>query len=120
MRRNDQLSTKSIIRGFPRLSCLYRVVDLNIGESQEVVLADGKKSVVKLLEVDEKRCEMRNAEKKYILPKIDGKNIDLNPEYAYFSPYMRNKAGSSIVTLLYGARKWEYDFEKNTITEVKE
>ena len=55
----------------------------------------------------------------YILPKIDGKTIDLNPEHAYSSPYMQNRAGSDVVTLRYGDRKWEYDFEKNTVTEAE-
>ena len=58
------------------------------------------------------------AGKEYTLPRINGKTIDLNPVYAYSSPYLQNRAGSSIVTLLYGRRKWEYDFETNTIREV--
>jgi hypothetical protein len=62
---------------------------------------------------------MRKEEgKEYILPKINGKTIDLNPEYAYSSPYMQNKAVSAIVTVRYGNRQWEYDFDKNEITEV--
>lgn len=56
---------------------------------------------------------------KYTLPKVDGKTVDLDPEYAYSSPYMQNKAGSAIVTLRYGDRAWEYDFGKNTITEMR-
>jgi len=55
----------------------------------------------------------------YILPKIDGKTIDLNPEYAYSSPYMRNKAGSGIVTLSYGGREWVYDFDKNEVRRTR-
>jgi hypothetical protein len=63
--------------------------------------------------------QMRKQEgRPYTLPKLDCKTIDLNPEYAYDSPYMQNKAGSNIVTLSYGRRVWEYDFEKNTVTEV--
>jgi hypothetical protein len=62
---------------------------------------------------------MRKEEgKDYILPKIDGKTVDLDPEYAYSSPYMQNKAGSDIVTVSYGDRKWEYDYAKNQIKEV--
>ena len=53
------------------------------------------------------------------MPKIDAKVIGLYPEYAYSSPYMKNKAGSEIVTLCYGDRRWEYDFEKNTVVELK-
>jgi len=56
--------------------------------------------------------------KAYILPKVEDKTIDLNPEYAYSSPYLQNKAGSEIVAVRYGRRKWEYDFEQNTVTEV--
>ena len=56
----------------------------------------------------------------YILPRIDGKTINLNPEYAYNSPYLQNKAGSDIVTVIYGKRKWEYDFGKNTVSEITE
>jgi len=54
------------------------------------------------------------------LPKIDGKELDLDLEYNYNSPYMENKVGSDIVTVRYGARRWEYDFSKNTVTEFKE
>ena len=57
--------------------------------------------------------------KDYILPKVDGKTIDLDPDYAYDSPYMRNKAGNMVVTVHYGARRWDYDFEKNEVREVK-
>lgn len=61
---------------------------------------------------------MRKEEgKNYILPKIDGKMIDLDPELAYSSPFMKNKAGSDAVEVSYGNRVWVYDFEKNTISE---
>ena len=63
---------------------------------------------------------MRDEGEDYILPKIDGKTIDLNPEYAYNSPSMQNKAGSAIVTVRYGSRRWDYDFDKNTVTEAIE
>ena len=53
----------------------------------------------------------------YTLPKVNGKTIDLNPKYAYYSPYMQRKEGSDIVTLSYGDRGWVYDFENNTVTE---
>jgi len=52
------------------------------------------------------------------LPKIDGKELDLNLKHNYRSPYMNNTVGSDIVTVTYGKRKWEYDFEKNTVTEI--
>src|SRR5712692_6740397 len=38
-----------------------RAIDLNLGESQEVELADGNKVVVKLLDLREERDELRNA-----------------------------------------------------------
>ena len=33
---------------------------------------------------------------------------------------MSNTVGSDIVTVRYGSRRWDYDFGKNTVTEVKE
>jgi hypothetical protein len=33
---------------------------------------------------------------------------------------MENNVGSDIVTVRYDARRWEYDFSKNTVTEFKE
>ena len=59
------------------------------------------------------------AGEKYILPKVDGKAIDLDPEHAYHSPYLKNKAGSEIVELFYGDRTWLYDFREATVTEVE-
>ena len=52
------------------------------------------------------------------LPQINGKPIDLCEKYTYRSPYMENKAGSDIVTVRYGKRRWDYDFAKNSVTEV--
>ena len=43
--------------------------------------------------------------------------LDFDPEYNYHSPYMVSKAGSDVVTVHYGSRKWVYDFRKNTVTE---
>ena len=54
------------------------------------------------------------------LPKIDGKELDLNLKYNYRSPFMENKVGSDVVTVRYGSRRWDYDFGKNTITEAME
>jgi hypothetical protein len=51
------------------------------------------------------------------LPKIDGKELDLNLKHNYKSPFINNIVGSDVVTITYGDRKWEYDFEKNTVTE---
>ena len=53
------------------------------------------------------------------LPKIDGKELDLNLKHNYRSPYMNNTVGGDVVTVSYGSRRWEYDFEKNTVKEVK-
>ncbi len=33
---------------------------------------------------------------------------------------MINKAGSDVVAVKYGERRWEYDFGEDTITEIKE
>jgi hypothetical protein len=52
-------------------------------------------------------------------PKIDGKELDLNLKHNYQSPYLNNTVGSDIVTVRYGKREWEYDFDKNTVTMVK-
>jgi hypothetical protein len=54
------------------------------------------------------------------LPKIDGTELDLNLKYNYSSPYMQCQTGSDVVTTRYGSRRWEYDFAKNTVTEVAE
>lgn len=56
----------------------------------------------------------------YILPKIDGKTLDLDLEYNYRSPFMENKVGSDIVVVRYGSRRWEYDFGNNTVAEIRE
>ncbi|MHC4248484.1 MAG: HEAT repeat domain-containing protein [Planctomycetota bacterium] len=53
------------------------------------------------------------------LPRIDGKELDLNLKHNYQSPYLNNTVGSDIVTFRYGEREWEYDFDKNTVTVVK-
>lgn len=52
-----------------------------------------------------------------VLPKIDGKTIDLDLKYSYKSPYLESAAGSDRVTVSYGAKKWLYDFKNNTVTE---
>jgi murein DD-endopeptidase MepM/ murein hydrolase activator NlpD len=45
----------------PAIASLVRVVDLDIGETQEIELADGSKAQVKLLDVQEIRDRLRNA-----------------------------------------------------------
>jgi len=53
------------------------------------------------------------------LPRIDGSELDLDLEYTYRSPYMESKVGSEVVTVRYGNRRWDYDFAKNTVTEIE-
>jgi hypothetical protein len=55
----------------------------------------------------------------YVLPKIGGETLDLDLESNYKSPFMENKVGSDVVTVRYGKRRWDYDFGKNTVTEVR-
>jgi protein-L-isoaspartate(D-aspartate) O-methyltransferase len=45
----------------PPLQPLQRTVDLNVGESQQIELADGKKATVKLLDLQETRDDLRQA-----------------------------------------------------------
>lgn len=45
----------------PALAPLVRTADLNVGESQEIQLHDGKKAVVKLIDLKETRDDLRNA-----------------------------------------------------------
>jgi len=59
-------------------------------------------------------------EKDFTLPRINGKAIDVDPPYAYRSPYLLSKVGSDVVTVKYGSRKWEYHFGKNEVRVVKE
>lgn len=54
----------------------------------------------------------------FTLPKIDGKTRVLDSEYDCKIPYMECKTGSDVVTIRYGERRWDYDFGKNTVTEV--
>lgn len=61
---------------------------------------------------------MRKEEgRNYVLPRVAGKTVDLDPAYGYRSPYMQNKAGSEIVTVKYGERAWDYDFGQNEIRQ---
>lgn len=53
------------------------------------------------------------------LPRIDGAELDLTLRHNYQSPYLNNAVGNDVVTVSYGGRNWEYDFEDNTITERK-
>lgn len=62
----------------PKIKPLVRVVDLDIGESQNVVLCDGSNATVKLLDLKEKRDEIRNAVRKAVATvEINGKTVSL-------------------------------------------
>ena len=54
----------------------------------------------------------------FVLPNIDGKELDLDLEYNYRSPYMEARVGSDVVFVRYGDRQWNYDFDKITVSEV--
>jgi hypothetical protein len=54
------------------------------------------------------------------LPKINGKAVEFDTGYRYHSPYMESKAGSDVVTVRYGDKRWDYDFAKNTVREVSQ
>ena len=56
--------------------------------------------------------------KPFVLPKVDGKPIDLELEYNYRSPYMENRQDSNVVTVRYGKSRWDYDFASNKVTAV--
>jgi hypothetical protein len=57
-------------------------------------------------------------ERRWRLPKIDGKTQNLALEYDYKSPYLESKTNSGIVYLMYGDRKWKYDLNKIEIAEI--
>src|ERR1700722_550092 len=48
----------------PTLTAPMRTIDLNVGETQQVELSDGKKVSVKLLDLRETRDDFRNAVRK--------------------------------------------------------
>lgn len=78
--------------------------------------------VTKANEIAKKNLEAKGIKKPgrgFTLPKINGKTLDLDLEYNYRSPYLESKVGSDIVTVRYGNRRWDYDFGKNTITQIK-
>ncbi len=56
-------------------------------------------------------------EKDFTLPKINGKTIDVDPPYAYRSPYLKSRVDSGVVTVTYGDRAWEYDIKNRTVRE---
>lgn len=62
----------------PTLSPPFRTVDLAKGESQEVTLEGGRKVVVKLLDVDERRDTMRGAVRRAeVKVQVSGEEVTL-------------------------------------------
>ncbi len=58
----------------PTLEPLLRVVDLRLGQSQEVQLADGKRATVRLLDLRETRDPLRDAVREaQVLVEVDGR-----------------------------------------------
>ncbi len=63
----------------PQIEPLVRVVDLKVGESQLVELCDGSKATVKLLDLKEKRDNIRGAVRvAQVKVEVNGKPITLN------------------------------------------
>ena len=44
----------------------------------------------------------------------------VGPTIKKLTSNLQSKTGSEIVTARYGKRRWDYNFEENTITEIKE
>src|SRR5207248_2291575 len=62
----------------PTLMPLLRALDLNVGESKEVALANGNKVVVKLLDLRETRDELRNAVRRAeVMVDVSGQKVSL-------------------------------------------
>jgi murein DD-endopeptidase MepM/ murein hydrolase activator NlpD len=62
----------------PARDPLHRVVDLDVGESRQVVLRDGKKAEVKLLALEESRDSIRDAVRRAVVKvEINGHEIEL-------------------------------------------
>ncbi len=62
----------------PLIEPLMRIVDLDVGESRTVTLANGEEVTVKLLELDEQRCEMRSAVRQaQVKVDVDGRAVRL-------------------------------------------
>jgi murein DD-endopeptidase MepM/ murein hydrolase activator NlpD len=62
----------------PTRTPLVRAVDLNVGESQEIALANGQKVLVKLLDLRETRDELRNAVRRAeVQVEVSGQRVSL-------------------------------------------
>lgn len=61
-----------------KIDPLMRAVDLNVGQQEEVVLVDGKKATVKLLDVHEHRDTVRGALRQVrVVVEVDGQRAEL-------------------------------------------
>jgi len=62
----------------PTLEPLVRVIDLNVGESGRVRLVDGREVTVRVVGLQEHRCEMRDAVRKAeVRVKVEGRDVSL-------------------------------------------
>src|SRR6476620_4946611 len=58
---------------------LFRVVDLNRGEAAQIILSDGKKVNIKLLQVDETRDAVRSAVRlARVSVEVDGRKLTID------------------------------------------
>ena len=63
----------------PRIDPLFRAVDLDVGQSARVQLSNGKSVTVKLVDLAEHRCEMRNAVRRAVATvEVDSKTVELD------------------------------------------
>ncbi|MFZ5830395.1 MAG: PKD domain-containing protein [Planctomycetota bacterium] len=74
----DEVNSPTAGAPAPAIEPLVRVVDLALGESQEVTLCDGSRATVKLLKLDEIRDPIRNAIRRATMEvEVNGEKIEL-------------------------------------------
>ena len=62
----------------PKIEPLLRAVDLNVGQQQDLLLADGKKATVKLLQVKQRRDNVRGALREVrVVVEVNGERAEL-------------------------------------------
>jgi len=62
----------------PKLKPLVRIVDLNVGESVAVKLCDGSQATVKMLDLKERRDDIRNAIRRAVATvEVNGRTVSL-------------------------------------------
>jgi len=62
----------------PKLKPLVRIVDLNVGESVAVKLCDGSQATVKMLDLKERRDDIRNAIRRAVATvEVNGGTVSL-------------------------------------------